>query len=92
MISTYASLAICLAICTKLMFFMNAPRVHAPLIYNVAALLVTIYSGSQAIQHLAALNRPTSTGELIFNGILLAGVFIASFHLHKRIKYQWRTH
>lgn len=92
MISSYLSLAICLVICTKLMFFMNAPRIHAPLVYNVCALMVTIYAGSRTIQHLASLNRPTSGTELFFNVILLGAVLVGSTHLHKQFRSQWRRH
>ncbi|WP_065647697.1 hypothetical protein [Pantoea eucrina] len=84
MISSYLSLAICLVICTKLMFFMNAPRMHAPVVYNWCALMVTIYAGSRSIEYLAALNLPTSTTELFFNSGLLAVVLILSARMHRQ--------
>lgn len=92
MISTYLSLGICLAICVKLMFFMDTPRVYAPQIYNVGALIVTIYAGSRSISHLATLNQPTSPSELIFNLVLLGCVFYLSFVMHHKIKSNWRRH
>lgn len=90
MISSYFSLAICLAICAKLMFFMNTPRVHAPMLYNFSALLITIYAGSRSIQHLAALNIPTSRVELFCNTLLLAVVLYLSTRLHRHIRQNWR--
>lgn len=90
MISSYLSLAICLFICTKLMFFMNVPRVHAPMLYNICALMVTIYAGSRSIVYLSALNRPTANTELFFNTLLLGLVLLLSVRMHRQFSGQWR--
>jgi len=84
MISSYVSLVVCLVICTKLMFFMNAPRMHAPVLYNWCALMMTIYAGSRSVEYLTALNRPTSTQELFFNVVLLGIVLGLSARLHRQ--------
>ncbi|WP_312926631.1 hypothetical protein [Pseudescherichia sp.] len=89
MISSYLSLAICLFICTKLMFFMNVPRVHAPMLYNICALMVTIYAGSRSIFYLSALNRPTGNAELFFNTLLLGLVLLLSVRLHRQFRDRW---